>query len=95
MIVSAQASCQSEKVQITWLNASGVMNYVVTVTGSLNYIETYNTSQTLLSATLPCGQNYNVTVKGQGIKCDSLPSNSAVFKTSRMLFVVSRVHSCT
>ncbi|KAG7214695.1 hypothetical protein INR49_010587 [Caranx melampygus] len=42
----------------------------------------FNTTQTLLSATLPCGQDYNVTVQGQGSECDSLHSSAAFFKTS-------------
>uniref|UniRef100_A0A3B4UWS1 Fibronectin type-III domain-containing protein n=1 Tax=Seriola dumerili TaxID=41447 RepID=A0A3B4UWS1_SERDU len=82
VIVFAQALCQSEEVQITWHQASGVMNYLVTATGSLGYMRIYNTNQTLLSATLPCGQDYNVTVQGQGSECDSNHSSPAFFKTS-------------
>ncbi|KAM4552488.1 fibronectin-like isoform 2-T2 [Odontesthes bonariensis] len=81
VIVSAQVSCQSEEVQISWHQARGVVNYLVTATGSLGYVEKHNTSQTLLSATLPCGQYYNVTVHGQGSECDSIPSSPALFKT--------------
>uniref|UniRef100_A0A8C2Z104 Fibronectin type-III domain-containing protein n=1 Tax=Cyclopterus lumpus TaxID=8103 RepID=A0A8C2Z104_CYCLU len=47
-------------------SASGVVNYFVTASGSLGYLEVHNTTQTLLTATLPCGQDYNVTVQGQG-----------------------------
>uniref|UniRef100_A0A8D3EA47 Fibronectin type-III domain-containing protein n=2 Tax=Scophthalmus maximus TaxID=52904 RepID=A0A8D3EA47_SCOMX len=79
--VSAWALCQSEDVQISWHHASGVMNYLVTATGSLGYVENFNTTQTRLSATLPCGQEYNATVRGQGSKCDSIPSGPAFFKT--------------
>lgn len=57
------------------------MNYLVTATGSLGYVENFNTTQTRLSATLPCGQEYNATVRGQGSKCDSIPSGPAFFKT--------------
>ncbi|XP_071348392.1 LOW QUALITY PROTEIN: pneumococcal serine-rich repeat protein-like [Trachinotus anak] len=82
VIVSAQALCQSEEVQISWHQASGVVNYLVTATGSLGYVEIYNTTQTLLSATLPCGQDYNVTVQGLGSECVSNRSRPAFFKTS-------------
>ncbi|KAM8849321.1 fibronectin type III domain-containing protein 7-like [Spinachia spinachia] len=61
VIVSAQAACQSELVQISWHQSSGVVNYFVTASGSLGYVEVYNTTQTLLTAVLPCGQEYNVT----------------------------------
>ncbi|XP_018532382.1 mucin-4 isoform X2 [Lates calcarifer] len=81
VIVSVQALCQSKEVQISWHQASGVVNYLVAATGSLGYVENYNTTQTLLSATLPCGQDYNVTVQGQGSECDSIPSGPAFFKT--------------
>ncbi|XP_069562364.1 fibronectin type III domain-containing protein 7-like [Brachyistius frenatus] len=82
VIVSAQAPCQSEEVQISWHQASGVVNYLVTATGSLGYVKIHNTTRTLLSATLPCGQDYNVTVQGQGSECDSIPSSPAFFKTT-------------
>nr|XP_019957336.1 PREDICTED: fibronectin-like [Paralichthys olivaceus] len=82
VITSAQVLCQSDQVQISWHQASGVMNYLVTAMGSLGYVDAYNTTQTLLSATLPCGQDYNVTVQGQGRECDTVRSSPAFFKTS-------------
>ncbi|XP_033507400.2 uncharacterized protein LOC117272533 [Epinephelus lanceolatus] len=82
VIVSAQALCQSEQVQISWHQANGVVNYLVTATGSLGYVETHNTTQTLLTAALPCGQDYNVTVQGEGDECNSVPSSPAFFKTT-------------
>ncbi|XP_067460816.1 mucin-4-like [Thunnus thynnus] len=82
VIVSAQAFCHSEEVQISWHRASGVVNYLITATGSLGYVESYNTTQMLLSAALPCGQNYSVTVQGQGSECDSIPSSPAFLKTT-------------
>uniref|UniRef100_A0A3B5BI78 Fibronectin type-III domain-containing protein n=1 Tax=Stegastes partitus TaxID=144197 RepID=A0A3B5BI78_9TELE len=69
VIVSAQAVCQSDEVQISWNQANDVLSYLVTATGSLGYVEIHNTTQTLLSATLPCGQNYSVTV--QVLSCPS------------------------
>lgn len=85
--VSARAFCQSEEVQISWHQASGVVKYLVTANGSLGYVEIHNTTQTNLTTALPCGQHYNVTVQGRGSKCDSIPSSPAFFKTSRILFL--------
>ncbi|TMS09781.1 Fibronectin type III domain-containing protein 7 [Larimichthys crocea] len=82
VIVSVQAPCQSADVQISWQQASGVVNYLVTARGSLGYVEIYNITQTLLSAALPCGQDYNVTVQGQGSECNSIPSSPAFFNTT-------------
>ncbi|XP_041848242.1 uncharacterized protein LOC121644412 [Melanotaenia boesemani] len=79
--VSAEGFCQGEKVQISWHQAGGAVNYLVTAAGNLGYMETLNTTQTLLSATLPCGQHYNITVQGQGSECDSIPSNPAFIQT--------------
>lgn len=81
VITSAQVLCNTTEVQISWDQASGVENYLVTATGGLGYVTIHNTSQTLLSAALLCGQNYSVTVQGQGSECDSLPSSPAFFKT--------------
>ncbi|XP_061587413.1 fibronectin type III domain-containing protein 7-like [Cololabis saira] len=80
-IVSAQALCHEEKVQISWQQAGAVENYLITSTGSLGFMEIHNTTKPFLTATLPCGQHYNVTVQGQGSECDSIPSTPAFFKT--------------
>ncbi|KAI9522306.1 hypothetical protein NQZ68_037786, partial [Dissostichus eleginoides] len=82
VIVSAQMLCQSEQVQISWYQASGVVNYLVTTTGSLGYVKIHNATQSIPAATLPCGQDYNVTVQAQGSDCDSIPSSPAFFKTA-------------
>nr|XP_046264816.1 mucin-4-like [Scatophagus argus] len=82
VIVSAQALCNSTEVHISWHQASGVVNYIIAARGSLGHVEMHNTTQTLLSAALPCGQVYNVTVQGQGSECDSLPSSPAFFTTT-------------
>ncbi|XP_034052024.1 receptor-type tyrosine-protein phosphatase beta-like isoform X2 [Gymnodraco acuticeps] len=82
VIVPAQVLCQSEQVQISWYQASGVVNYLVTTTGSLGYVKIHNATQSIPAATLPCGQDYNVTVQAQGSDCDSIPSSPAFFKTA-------------
>lgn len=80
--VSAVALCQSDSVHISWNQTSNAVNYTLTVTGNLGYVNMYNTSQTLLSAALPCGQDYNATLQAQGSKCYSLPSSAVYFTTS-------------
>ncbi|XP_030016445.1 uncharacterized protein LOC115437357 [Sphaeramia orbicularis] len=82
MNISVQAPCQSETVEITWQQASGVENYLVTASGNLGYVENFNVTQTVLSAALPCGQNYTVTIQGRGNRCDSIPSSPTSFKTT-------------
>ncbi|XP_058478916.1 mucin-4-like [Solea solea] len=81
VITSVQTLCQSEQVQISWGQTSGVVNYAVTVKGNLEFVKDYNTTGTILSVPLPCGQHYNVTVQGQGYVCESIPSSPAFFKT--------------
>lgn len=70
---------------MSWQDASGVETYVVTATGSLGFVELYTTNLTVLSAPLPCGQNYTVTVQGRGSRCDSAPSRPSFLHTGTML----------
>ncbi|XP_030607408.1 fibronectin type III domain-containing protein 7-like [Archocentrus centrarchus] len=79
--VSAEVLCESEEVKISWLQASAAENFLVTVRGSLGYVKTFNTTKTLLNVSLPCGQDFNVTVQEQGSTCHSIPSSPALFKT--------------
>ncbi|XP_021178304.2 fibronectin type III domain-containing protein 7 [Fundulus heteroclitus] len=79
--VSAQTFCESEEVQLSWYQTGHGANYSVTAMGSLGYMAVYNTTGTLYSATLPCGQHYNVTVQAQSSRCHSTPSSPFFFKT--------------
>ncbi|MED6260228.1 hypothetical protein ATANTOWER_008551, partial [Ataeniobius toweri] len=79
--VSGQTFCDSEEVQLSWYQAGARANYSVTAIGSLGYTGVYNTTQTLYSATLPCGQHYNVTVQARNSHCDGIPSSPFFFKT--------------
>lgn len=81
MIVSAQALCNTSEVQISWHQAADVDDYLVMATGSLGHMSSHNTSQGVLSAQFPCGQDYNVTVQARGYDCDSIPSRPASFRT--------------
>lgn len=80
----ARSPCQTEELQLSWNPASGVVFYLITATGSLGYVGNYNTTQTSLTAALPCGQNYSVVVRGQGSECDSDPSSPAFVKTCKI-----------
>uniref|UniRef100_A0A3B3DY87 Fibronectin type-III domain-containing protein n=1 Tax=Oryzias melastigma TaxID=30732 RepID=A0A3B3DY87_ORYME len=88
VIASVQAPCQSDEVQISWNNTDGAVNYLVRTAGNRGYMKTHNTTQSFLSATLPCGQEFNVTVQGQGSVCDSTPSSPAFFKTGNYSFPI-------
>ncbi|XP_057713500.1 fibronectin type III domain-containing protein 7-like [Corythoichthys intestinalis] len=81
VIVLAEADCQTEELQLSWLPASGVVLYLITATGNLGYVENYNATETNLTASLPCGQNYSIIVQGRGSSCDSDPSSPAFVKT--------------
>uniref|UniRef100_A0A3B3IE65 Fibronectin type-III domain-containing protein n=2 Tax=Oryzias latipes TaxID=8090 RepID=A0A3B3IE65_ORYLA len=80
-IPSVQVPCQSDEVQISWNQTDGAVNYLVRTAGNRGYVKTHNLTQSFLHAPLPCGQEFNVTVQGQGSVCDSIPSSPAFFKT--------------
>lgn len=88
MIVSAQTVCNTTEVQISWHQVRGVVSYEVAVSGNLGYASIRNTTQTLLLAALPCGQDYNVSVQGQGSRCDGLPSRPVFFKSGMILKLI-------
>lgn len=81
MNISAEVLCESDEVKISWQEASGAESFLVTVSGSDGLVKTHNTTQTLLRASLPCGQHFNVTVRGQGGACNGVPSSPTFFKT--------------
>lgn len=79
--VSAEVLCESDEMKISWQEASGAESFLVTVSGSDGLVKIYSTNQTLLRASLPCGQDFNVTVRGQGSMCNGIPSSPTFFKT--------------
>lgn len=91
VIVSAQTVCNTTEVQISWHQARGVVSYMVAASGSLGYTSVHNTTQTLLLAAVPCGQEYNVTVQGRGNQCVSLPSSPAFFKSGNDINTLKHV----
>lgn len=79
--VSAEVLCESDEMKISWQEASGAESFLVTVSGSDGFMKIYSTNQTLLRASLPCGQDFNVTVRGQDSMCNGIPSSPTFFKT--------------
>lgn len=54
--------------------------YVVTASGDLGYVTSFQTEETNLEVELPCGQMFSFTVKAQDEQCDGAESHMAVFK---------------
>ncbi|XP_054888996.1 serine-rich adhesin for platelets-like [Poeciliopsis prolifica] len=79
--VSAQMLCESDEVRLSWDQPGSPAQYSVTAKGSLGFTGAYNTTHRLLSATLPCGQHYNLTVQAQSSDCDGMPSRPFYFRT--------------
>lgn len=90
-IASAQTVCNNTEVQISWNQARGVVNYTVAAAGNLGYASIHNTTQNLVIAAFPCGQEYNVTVQGWGGQCGSLPSSPAFFRSGTILKLTSEI----
>ncbi|XP_014840249.1 PREDICTED: uncharacterized protein LOC106916456 [Poecilia mexicana] len=79
--VSAQTLCESDEVQLSWDQTGSPAQYSVTARGSLGFTGVYNTTHRFLSAALPCGQHYNLTVRARSSDCDSMNSSPFFFKT--------------
>lgn len=91
VITSAQTVCNTTEVQISWHQTPGVVNYTVAAAGNLGYTSIHNTTQNLLIAAFPCGQEYNVTVQGRGGQCNSPLSNAVFFKSGMILKLISQI----
>ncbi|XP_061884565.1 uncharacterized protein LOC133635404 [Entelurus aequoreus] len=77
----AEGSCDNDTFAVHWSAAKGATGYVVTVTGDLGYVTTFQTNETMTEGALPCGQLFTFTVKAQDDRCDSSVSQPAVLKT--------------
>ncbi|XP_061739473.1 uncharacterized protein LOC133540674 [Nerophis ophidion] len=77
----AEGSCDNDTFAAHWSAAKGAMSYVVSVTGDLGYVTTFQTNETMTEGALPCGQLFTFTVKAQDDRCDSAGSQPAVLKT--------------
>ncbi|XP_068446237.1 uncharacterized protein [Clinocottus analis] len=79
--LTASGSCNNETVVLDWSAAGGASVYVVSATGDLGYVISFQTEATTLEAALPCGQLFTFTVKAQDDHCDSAASVAESFKT--------------
>ena len=83
--LSATGWCNNETVVLDWSEAEGASVYVVTATGDLGYITSFQTNDTTIEAALPCGQLFTFTVIAQDNRCESAVSLPELYKTSRCL----------
>lgn len=81
--------CVNETVVLDWSAAQGASVYMVAATGDLGYVTSFQTNETTIEATLPCGQLFTFTVKAQDDRCDSAVSLPEEFKTGMHLIYVS------
>ncbi|KAJ3599685.1 hypothetical protein NHX12_033641 [Muraenolepis orangiensis] len=77
--LSVTGSCDSQSVTLDWTEARGAAAYVVTASGDLGYVTSYQTNATGLEVDLLCGQSYAFTVQGQGGVCEGPVSAPSVF----------------
>lgn len=81
-------SCDNETVVLGWSAAEGASVYMVTATGDLGYVTSFQTNETMIEAELPCGQLFTFTVKAQDVRCDSAVSLPEEFKTGTHLIYI-------
>nr|XP_019965387.1 PREDICTED: uncharacterized protein LOC109644441 [Paralichthys olivaceus] len=79
--LKVNGSCYNDTVVLDWSAALGASVYVVTATGDLGYVTSFQTNETMIEAELPCGQLFTFTVKSQDDRCDSSVSLPEEFKT--------------
>ncbi|KAJ8376161.1 hypothetical protein SKAU_G00067410 [Synaphobranchus kaupii] len=80
--MSAVGSCGNDTVNLAWEESPGASVYIVTATGDLGYVTGFNTTDTSLEASLPCGQTFSFSVVARGHRCDSPHSGHAHFTTA-------------
>ncbi|XP_054646058.1 uncharacterized protein LOC129188936 [Dunckerocampus dactyliophorus] len=77
----ADGSCDNDTVAVYWSGGKGATGYVVTATGHLGYVTSFQTDEAMIETELPCGQLFTFIVKAQDDQCDSAVSQPAIFKT--------------
>ncbi|XP_041862145.1 fibronectin-like [Melanotaenia boesemani] len=79
--LAATGSCNNETVVLNWSEARGALVYVVTASGDLGYVTSFQTNGTTIEADLPCGQLFTFTVVAQDDRCESAVSLPKQYKT--------------
>ncbi|KAM9761579.1 uncharacterized protein fndc7b [Menidia menidia] len=80
--LTATGLCNNETVVLDWSEAEGALVYVVTATGDLGHVASFQTNDTTIEADLPCGQLFTFTVIAQDHRCQSTVSLPEEYKTS-------------
>lgn len=73
---------------LDWSAAEGASVYMVTASGDLGYVTSFQTNETMIEAELPCGQLFTFTVKAQDDRCNSAVSLPEEFKTGLHLIYI-------
>ncbi|XP_041941446.1 uncharacterized protein LOC121704923 [Alosa sapidissima] len=79
--VTARVACNNDTVTLDWDNTPGALSYIISISGHLGYVVDFNSTESQLEATLPCGQSYNATVTPRDDRCDGPQSALMQFKT--------------
>lgn len=91
MNVTPHGAC-NDTVVLDWPDTQGALSYLISVSGHLGYVVDFNSTQSQLEATLPCGQTYNATVTPRDDRCDGPQSDSLQFKTgTRIAFLETHI----
>ncbi|XP_067303573.1 fibronectin [Pseudorasbora parva] len=80
--VTVSGSCDNNTVLLNWNHSRGALSYTVLITSNLRYADSFQTSETMLTVELLCGQTYTFTTVGENDVCDSIPSAPAHFTTA-------------
>lgn len=80
MNVVVHEAC-NDTVVLDWPDTQGALSYLISVSGHLGYVVEFNSTESLLEATLPCGQMYSATVAPRDDRCDGPQSTPSQFKT--------------
>ncbi|KAJ8384528.1 hypothetical protein AAFF_G00204430 [Aldrovandia affinis] len=81
-VMTTHGSCSSDTVSLVWEETRGAYVYIVTAVGDLGYITAFNTTDTSLTVSLPCGQIYSLSLVAQDDRCDSPSSMTAEYRTA-------------
>ncbi|XP_077060714.1 uncharacterized protein fndc7b [Siphateles boraxobius] len=80
--LTVSGSCDNNTVHLNWNHSRGALSYSVFIVSNLGYADSFQTSESMLTAELLCGQTYTFTAVGQNDICDSIPSIPAHLTTA-------------